>query len=96
MTGGADPERPADIRQLQRKRVRRSKKPPTGPNTYSDAGSQPAEVQEPLGNASSPVSLSPQASGPPAVSTEDLLMELGEATEWVQMKPSRDQAAAPP
>ena len=96
MTGGADPERPADIRQPPRKRVRRNETPPTGPNTDSDAGSQPAEVQEPLGNASSPVSPSPEASGPPAMSAEDLVMELREAAERVQTEPSGDQAAAPP
>ena len=70
--------------------------PPTGPNTDSDAGSQPAEVQEPLGNASSSVSPSPEASGPSAMSVEDLVMELREAAERVQMEPSGDQAAALP
>ena len=64
MTGGADPERPADIHQPPRKRVRRNETPLTGPNTDSDAGSQPAEVQEPLGNASSPVSPSPESFRP--------------------------------
>ena len=96
MTGGADPERPADIRQPPRKRVRRNGTPPTGQNTDSDAGNQPAEVQEPLGNASSPVSPSPEASGPRSMSAEDLLMELREAAERVQTEPSGDQAAAPP
>ena len=96
MTGGADLERLADIHQPPRKRVHRNETPLTGPNTNSDAGSQPAEVQEPLGNASSPVSPSPEASGPPAMSTEDLMMELKEATERVQTEPSGGQAAAPP
>ena len=73
MTGGADPERPADLRQPPRKRARRNETPLTGPNTDSDAGSQPGEVQEPLGNASSPVSPSPEASGPPAMSADDLV-----------------------
>ena len=95
MNGGADPERQADLRQPPRKRVRRrDETPPTGPNTNSNAGSQPAEVQEPLGNASSPVSPSPEASGPPAMSAKDLVMELREATELVKTKPSGDQAAA--
>ena len=88
MTGGADPEHPADSHQPPRKRVRRNETPPPGPNTDSDAGSQPAEVQEPLGNASSPVRPSPEASGPPAMSAEDLVMELREAAERVQMEPS--------
>ena len=44
MTGSADRERPADIRQPLRKQVRRNDIPPTGPNTDSDAGSKPAEV----------------------------------------------------
>ena len=61
ITGGADTEHPADINQPPRKRVRRNETPPTGPNTDSDAGSQPAEVQEPLCNASSPVSPLPEA-----------------------------------
>ena len=39
ITGSADPERPADIHQPPRKRVRRNETPPTGPNTDSDAGS---------------------------------------------------------
>ena len=76
MTGSADPERPADIDQLLRKRVRRNETPPTGVNTDSDAGSQPAQVQEPLGNASSPVSPWPEASGPPTMSFENLVMEV--------------------
>ena len=96
MTGGADPERQADIRQPSTERVPRNETPPPGPNTDSDAGSQPAEVQELLGNASSPVSPSPEASGSPAMSAEDLVMELREAPERVKTKPSRDQAAAPP
>ena len=96
MTGGADHERPPDIRQPLRKQVRRNDIPPTGPNTDSDAGSKPAEVQEPLGNASSPVSPSPEASGPPAMFAEDLVMELREAAERVQTEHSGDQAAAPP
>ena len=96
MTGGADPERAADIHQPQRKRVRRNATPPTGPITESDAVSQPTEVQEALSNASSAISHSPQASGPPAMSAEDLVMELREAAERVQTEPSRDQAAAPP
>ena len=84
MTGGPDPERPAHSRQEARKPVPRNETPPTGPNTDSDAASQPAEVQEPLGNASSPVSPLPEASGPPAMSAEDLVMELREAAEQVQ------------
>ena len=44
MTGGEDHERPANISQPPRKRVRRNETPATGPNTDSDAGSQPAEV----------------------------------------------------
>ena len=95
MTGGADPERPADIHQLLREGVRRNETPLTGPNTDSDARSQPAEAQEPLGNASSAVSPSLEASGPPAMSAEDLMMELTEAAERVQTEPSGDQAAAP-
>ena len=96
MTGGADPERPGDIHQPPRKRVRRNETPPTGPNTDSDAGSQPAELQEPLGNASSPAGPAPEASGPPAMSAEDLVMELREVAERVQTEPSGHQAAAPP
>ena len=61
MTGGADPERPADICQPLRHRVRTNETPHTGPNTGSDTGSQPAEVQKPLGNASFLVSPSLQA-----------------------------------
>ena len=52
MIGGANPEGSADIRQPLRKGVRRNETPLTGPNTDSDAGSQPAEVPEPLDNAS--------------------------------------------
>ena len=96
MTGGADLERPAKIHKPPRKRVRRNETPPTGPNTDSDAGSQPAEVQEPLGNASSLVSPWPEASGPPVMSAEYLVMELREAAERVQTEPSGDQATAPP
>ena len=100
MTGGADPERPADILQTPRKRVRWNETPPAVPNTDSDAGSQPVEVQEPLGNASSPVSPSPEASDPPVLSAEDLVMELREAAEQLQTEASREQAsreqAAPP
>ena len=96
MTGGTDPQSPADIHQPLRKRVCRNKTPPTGPNTDSDAGSQPAEVQEPLGNASFLVSPSPEASGPPAMSAKNLVMELSEAAERVKTKPSGYQAAAPP
>ena len=96
MTGGADPERAADIRQPPRKQARRNETPPTAPNTDSDIGSQPAEVQEPVGNASSPASPSPEASGPPAMSAEALVMQLREAAEQIQTEPSRDQAAAPP
>ena len=59
MTGGADPERQADIHQPPRKQVRSNETPPTGPNTDSEAANQPADVQEPLGNASFPVSPSP-------------------------------------
>ena len=70
--------------------------PPLEPNTDSFAGNQPAEVQEPLGNASFPVSPSTEASGPPAMSTEDLVIELREAAERVNTKPSGDEAAAPP
>ena len=100
MTGGADPERPANILQTPRKRVRWNETPPAVPNTDSDAGSQPVEVQEPLGNASSPVSPSPEASDPPVLSAEDLVMELREAAEQLQTEASREQAsreqAAPP
>ena len=100
MTGGADPERPGDILQTPRKQVRWNETPPAGPNTDSDAGSQPVEVQEPLGNASSPVSPSPEASDPPVLSAEDLVMELREAAEQLQTEASREQAsreqAAPP
>ena len=53
-------------------------------------------MEEPLGNASSPVSLSPEASGPPAMSAEDLVMELREAAERVKTQPSGDQAVASP
>ena len=52
-------------------------------------------MQELLGNTSSPVSPSPEASDPPAMSAENLVMELREATERVQMEPSGDHAAAP-
>ena len=95
MTGGADPERLADIHQPPRKRVGKNETPLTRPNPDSDAGSHPAEVQEPPGNASSPVSPAPEASGPSAMSAENLVMELREATERVQLEPSGDQAAAP-
>ena len=88
MTGGADPECLADIQQPPRERVCRNATPPTGPNTDSDAGSQPAEMQKPLGNANSPVIPLPEASGPPAISAEDLVMELREAADWVQTEPS--------
>ena len=96
MTCGADPERQADFHQPPRKQVRRNETPPTGPNTDSDAGSQPAEVHEPLRNASFPASPLPQASGPPAMSAQDLVMMLREAARRVQKEPSGDQAAAPP
>ena len=96
MTGGTDPERPADICQPPRKRVCRNETPPTGPNTDSDARSQLPEVQEPLGNASFPVSPLPEATGPHAMSAEDLVMELRETAERVKTKLSGDQAAAPP
>ena len=52
MTGGADPERPADILHTPRMRVRWKRLPPAGPNTDSDAGGQPIDVPKPLGNAS--------------------------------------------
>ena len=100
MTGGADPERPADILKTPRKPVCWNETPAAGPNTDSDAGSQPVEVQEPLGNASSPVSPSPKASDPPVLSTKDIVMELREAAEQLQKEASREQAsreqAAPP
>ena len=96
LTGGADPERPAYIDQPPRKRVCRNETPLTVPNTDSDAGSQPAEVQEPLSNASAPVSPSPEASGPCVMSAEDLVMEFREAAERVLTEPSGDQALAPP
>ena len=51
-------------------------------------------MQEPLENASSPVSHSPEAPGPAAISAEDLVLELREATERVQADPSGDQAPA--
>ena len=53
-------------------------------------------MQDPLRDDSSPVSPLPEASGPPAMSAKDLVMEFPEATERVQTKPSGDQAAAPP
>ena len=53
-------------------------------------------MQEPLANASSQVSPSPEASGPPAMSAEELMMELREDAELVQTEHSGDQAAAPP
>ena len=93
MIDGADPERPADILQTQRKRVRWNETLPAGPNTNSDPGSQPVEVQEPLGNASSPVSPSPEASDPPVLSAEDLVTELREAAEQLQTEASREQAS---
>ena len=99
MTGGADPEPPANILQTPRMRVHWNQTPPAGPNTDSDAGSQPVEVQEPLGNASLPVSPSPEASDPPVLSAEDLVMELREAqlqTEASREVASREQAAPPP
>ena len=96
MTGGADPERPADILQTPRKLVRWNETPLAGPNTDSDAGSQPVEVQEPLGNTSLPVSPSPEASDPPVLSAEGLVMELREAAEQLEMEASREQAAPPP
>ena len=100
MTGGMDPERPADILQTPRKRVCWNETAPAGPNTDSDTRSQPVEEQEPLGNASSPVSPSPEASDPPVLSAEDLVMELREAAKQLQTKASREQAsreqAAPP
>ena len=101
MTGGADPEHPADILQTPRKWVRWNETPPAGPNTASDAGSQPVEVQEQVGNASSPVRPSPVASDPPVLSAEGLVMELREATEQLEMEASRElasreQAAPPP
>ena len=100
MTGCADPERPADILQTPRERARWNKTPPAGPNTDSDAGSQPVEVEKPLGNTCSPVSPSPEASDPPVLSAVDLVMELREAAEQLQTEASREQAsreqAAPP
>ena len=93
MTGGADPECLADILQTPRKWVCWNETPPTGPNTDSNAGSQPVEVQELLGNASSPVSLSPEASDPPVLSAEHLMMELREAAEQLQTEASREQAS---
>ena len=96
MTGGTDPERPANIDQPPRKLVHRNETPPTGPNTDSDSGSQPADVQEPLINASSPLSPWPEASRPPSLSAEDLVMDVREAAEQVQTEPSGDQAVAPP
>ena len=51
-------------------------------------------MQEPLGNASSPVRPSLEASGPPDMSARDLVIELREAAKRVQTEPSRDQAAA--
>ena len=92
-TGGADPERPADILQTPRKRVRWNETLPAGPNTDSDAESQPVEMQEPLGNASSLASPSPEASGPPVLSAEGLVMELREAAEQLEMEASREQAS---
>ena len=53
-------------------------------------------VQEPLGNTSSPVSPSWEASGAPAMPAEALVLELREAPEWVKTNPSGEQAAAPP
>ena len=96
MTDGMDPVRPSDIHQPPRKRVRRNEKPVKGRNPDSDARSQPSEVQEPLGDATSPVSPLPLASGPPATSAEDLVMELRDAAQRVQTEPSGDQAEAPP
>ena len=93
MTGGADLEHPADILQTPRKLVFWNETPPAVPNPDSDAGSQPVEVQEPLGNASSPVSPSPEASDPPVLSAEDLVMELREAAEQLQMEASSEQAS---
>ena len=73
MTGGADPERPAYyIPQTLRKLVRWDETPPAGPNTDSDAGSQPVEVQEQLGNPSLAVRPSPEASDPPVLSGRTL------------------------
>ena len=88
MTGGADPERPVNLLQTPRKWVRWNETPPAGPNTDSNTGSQPVEVQEPLGNASSPDSSLPEASGPPVLSAEGLVMELREAAEQLEMEAS--------
>ena len=50
-------------------------------------------MQEPPGNASSPVSPLLEASDPPVLSAKGLVMELREAAEQLEMEASREQAS---
>lgn len=95
MTGGEDPECPADIGQPLRKQGRMNETPPTGPNTDSHAGSEPPAMQQPLGDLSSLATPSPEASDHPAMSAEALMIELREDTERLKTPPSGDQATTP-
>ncbi|KAG0123719.1 hypothetical protein HOY82DRAFT_544085 [Tuber indicum] len=95
MTDDEDSEPPVDTREPPRKIVRRNKTAPTGRNAKSGACNLAAAlVQEPLHNASSPVSPLPSA-GTSQVSTKDILIELGRSAERLPTDTSGAETASP-